>query len=126
VFGIGQLDRHVGRGAHDTRGAVGVDAASEHRLQHQKELFGEHDGSHPKQYARTQKGKFKFRAAKAIAPSSSPAGGYRVVLSHLHQAGAAREAVDQAEDRPHDRTPLLITDTGDVGAIAFPGFFVRL
>jgi len=62
----------------------------------------------------------------AVLSWDSPIGCCKIAPSHLHQAGPAREAVDQAKDRPHDRTPLLITDGSDVGAIAFLAFFVHL
>jgi hypothetical protein len=77
--------------------------------------------SHPEQYAQ-----FKFCAAGAISPFGLPAGCRQVVLPHFQEAGAAREAVDQAKHCPHDRTPLLTIDGRDLGVVRFPGFFARL
>src|SRR5215831_611642 len=50
------------------------------------------------------------------------AGGRRMILAHLHQAGAAAVAIDQAENRPHDQTPLSISGQ-DCAAVRFRDVF---
>ena len=49
---------------------------------------------------------------------TSSTGGKEVSFPHLHQAGPAVVAIEQAENRPHDSTPLLITGA----MLAPPGF----
>ena len=46
------------------------------------------------------------RRRGAVMPSAS-VGRREMRLAHLHQAGPAILAINQAENRPHDRTPLF-------------------
>jgi hypothetical protein len=84
LFPLGQPDRHVRRGADDPRTSVGVALALDQRFQVQKEFLGEHEKKLPLK-----------AAASGMEVRRSPA--------HLAQAGLYGVAINQVEQRPHDR-----------------------